>query len=35
MAEHTFEVQDGIGVLTFNRPEVLNALTLELYSEII
>ena len=35
MAEHTFEVQDGIGVLTFNRPEVLNALTLELYAEII
>ena len=33
MAEHSFEVQDGIGVLTFNRPEVLNALTLELYTE--
>ncbi len=35
MAEHTFEVQDGIGVLTFDRPEVLNALTLELYAEIL
>ena len=33
MSEYHFEVQDGIGVLTFNRPEVLNALTLELYAE--
>ena len=34
MAEYTYEVQDAIAVLTFNRPEVLNALTLELYAEL-
>lgn len=33
MGDYKFEVQDGIGVLTLTRPEVLNALTLELYAE--
>lgn len=29
-----FEVQDGVGLLTFNRPDVLNALTFEVYREL-
>lgn len=33
MAEYSFEVEDGIGTFTFSRPEVLNALTLDLYAE--
>jgi enoyl-CoA hydratase/carnithine racemase len=27
-----FDVQDGIGTVTFNRPDVLNALTLDVYA---
>jgi enoyl-CoA hydratase/carnithine racemase len=29
-----FEVSDSIGVITLNRPEVLNALTLEIYAQL-
>jgi len=29
-----FEVQDGLGLLTFNRPEVLNALNLDTLEEL-
>ncbi len=32
MDEYRFEVQDGVGIFTFSRPEVLNALTLESYA---
>ena len=28
-----YEVQDGVATLTFNRPEVLNALTFEVYAQ--
>jgi enoyl-CoA hydratase/carnithine racemase len=34
MSDYTFGIEDGIGTLTLTRPEVLNALTLEMYSEI-
>lgn len=34
MAEYTFEIEDGVGVLTLTRPAVLNALTLELYADL-
>ena len=34
MADYKFDVQDDIGLLTFTRPDVLNALTLELYAEL-
>src|SRR5829696_3153309 len=29
-----FEVQDRVGVITFTRPEMLNALTFEVYREL-
>src|SRR5579871_3278538 len=29
-----YEVQDGVATLTFNRPEVLNALTFEVYAQL-
>lgn len=29
-----YEVQDGIATLTFNRPEVMNALTFEVYAQL-
>lgn len=32
MPEFTYEVTDGVALLTFSRPEVLNALTLDLYA---
>ncbi len=32
MTEFKFELSDGIGVFTFSRPKVLNALTLDLYA---
>jgi enoyl-CoA hydratase/carnithine racemase len=34
VSEFRFETQDNIGVLTVTRPEVLNALTLELYADL-
>jgi enoyl-CoA hydratase/carnithine racemase len=34
MPEYTFAIEDRIGVLTLTRPEVLNALTLELYANL-
>lgn len=33
VSEFEFEVQDGIGTFTFSRPDVLNALTLDLYAQ--
>ncbi|MDQ5827517.1 MAG: enoyl-CoA hydratase family protein [Chloroflexota bacterium] len=32
-ADFLYEVGDGVAVLTFNRPEVLNALTFEVYAQ--
>ena len=32
-ADFLYEVEDGVAVLTFNRPEVLNALTFEVYAQ--
>ena len=29
-----YAVQDGIATLTFNRPEVMNALTFEVYAQL-
>ena len=29
-----FEVNDSVATLTFNRPEVMNALTFEIYSQL-
>ena len=34
MADYTFDIQDDIGLLTLTRPDVLNALTLEIYAEL-
>lgn len=34
MPDFTFEIKNGIGTLTLTRPEVLNALTLEMYADI-
>jgi enoyl-CoA hydratase/carnithine racemase len=34
LPEFTFEIENGIGTLTLTRPEVLNALTLEMYAAI-
>lgn len=34
MAEYSFEISDGIGLLTFTRPQVLNAITFELYAQL-
>ena len=34
MSDFTFGIENGIGTLTLNRPEVLNALTLETYAGI-
>jgi enoyl-CoA hydratase/carnithine racemase len=34
VADYTFDIQDDIGLLTLTRPEVLNALTLEIYAEL-
>lgn len=34
MAEYTFEIQDEVGLLTLTRPDVLNALTLDLYADL-
>ncbi len=33
MPEYTFKIEDGIGLFTFQRPDVLNALTLDLYAQ--
>ena len=29
-----FEVEDGVATLTFDRPDVLNALTFEIYAQL-
>ena len=34
MSDYTFDIDDGIGTLTLARPEVLNALTLEMYADL-
>jgi len=34
MSDYTLVVENGIGILTLTRPEVLNALTLEMYAEL-
>lgn len=33
MPEYSFEMRDAVGIFTFRRPEVLNALTFELYAD--
>ncbi len=33
MSDYKFDIQDDIGLLTLTRPDVLNALTLEIYAE--
>ncbi|HET9918785.1 MAG TPA: enoyl-CoA hydratase-related protein, partial [Ktedonobacteraceae bacterium] len=32
--EFLYEVNDGVATLTFNRPEVMNALTFEVYAQL-
>jgi enoyl-CoA hydratase/carnithine racemase len=34
VSDYSFEIKDGVGILTLRRPEVLNALTLEMYAEL-
>jgi enoyl-CoA hydratase/carnithine racemase len=34
MADLLYQVEDGVATLTFNRPEVLNALTFEVYARL-
>lgn len=34
MSDYTFEVSEFIGTFTFNRPEVLNAITFEMYADL-
>ena len=34
MSDYSFSIENGIGILTLARPEVLNALTLDMYAEL-
>jgi enoyl-CoA hydratase/carnithine racemase len=34
VSDYTFDIQEDIGLLTLTRPDVLNALTLEIYAEL-
>ena len=34
MSDYSFEISDSIGLFTFSRPDVLNAITLEMYAEL-